>query len=79
MRYLFIPTFRTLEFEIAYVLLNFFLKLNQRHNQSFSFKMLNKWIAESESQPVQLRSKKDEEEEQQKQAQQAAIKRSEGG
>jgi hypothetical protein len=41
--------------------------------------MLNKWIAESESQPVQLRSKKDEEEEQQKQVQQAAIKRSEGG
>lgn len=38
--------------------------------------MLNKWIAESETQPIQLRSKKDEEEEQQQQ--QIAIKKSEG-
>lgn len=46
-------------------------------NQSFSFKMLNKWIAESETQPIQLRSKKDEEEEQQQQQQQASIRKSE--
>lgn len=39
--------------------------------------MLNKWIAESESQPIQLRSKKDEEEEQQQQ-QQVAVRKSEG-
>lgn len=40
--------------------------------------MLNKWIAESETQPIQLRSKKDEEEEQQQQQQQASIRKSEG-
>ena len=40
--------------------------------------MLNKWIAESESQPIQLRSKKDEEEEQQTQQQQVAVRKSEG-
>lgn len=34
-----------------------------RRNQSFSFKMLNKWIADSESNsPIQLVSKKDEQE-----------------
>lgn len=49
-----------------------------RQNQSFSFKMLNKWISDSESTPIQLRSKKDEEEEQQQQQQQAAIRKSEG-
>ena len=32
-------------------------------NQSYSFRMLNRWIEESESNVVPLKSKKDEEEE----------------
>ncbi|RNA40089.1 hypothetical protein BpHYR1_005980 [Brachionus plicatilis] len=39
------------------------MSLKKIRNQSFSFKMLNKWIADSESNtPIQLVSKKDEEE-----------------
>lgn len=47
-------------------------------NQSFSFKMLNKWISDSEATGAPLfKSKQDEEEEKQKAAAQA-VRKSEG-
>ena len=46
-------------------------------NQSFSFRMLNKWIEDSESKIVPMKSKKDEEEEKEKDKI-TVIKKSEG-
>lgn len=49
-------------------------------NQSFSFKMLNKWISDSESSNITLVSKKDEEENQNQKPAAALpnLKKSEG-
>ena len=47
-------------------------------NQSYSFRMLNRWIEESESNVVPLKSKKDEEEETKQKEERAAIRKSEG-
>lgn len=47
-------------------------------NQSFSFKMLNKWIAESEANNIQLVSKKDEEENVIQNQRPPSLKKSEG-
>ncbi len=46
-------------------------------NQSFSFRMLNKWIEDSESKVIPMKSKKDEEDEKEKEKT-TVIKKSEG-
>ena len=47
-------------------------------NQSFSFRMLNKWIEDSESKIVPMKSKKDEEDEREKEKEKTTIRKSEG-
>jgi hypothetical protein len=46
-------------------------------NQSFSFRMLNKWIEDSESKVIPMKSKKDEEDEKEKEKT-TVVKKSEG-
>ncbi len=55
-----------------------FINLCFRMNQSFSFRMLNKWIEDSESKIVPMKSKKDEEDEREKEKEKTTIKKSEG-
>jgi len=48
-------------------------------NQSFSFRMLNKWIEDSESKIIPMKSKKDEEDEKEREKEKAStVKKSEG-